>query len=108
MSKVLVIGAGGVGSVAVHKMAQLPEVFSSITLASRRLSSCEKVARSVKERFGVSVETGEVDADEVAQTVRLIERVKPDPSRAISPACLNLSWYSHCQRYSNFASSLGS
>jgi saccharopine dehydrogenase (NAD+, L-lysine-forming) len=59
-------------------MAQLPEVFSSITLASRRLSSCEKVARSVKERFGISVETAEVDADEVAQTVRLIERVKPD------------------------------
>ena len=44
MSKVLVIGAGGVGSVAVHKMAQLPEVFSSITLASRRISSCEKIA----------------------------------------------------------------
>ena len=78
MSKVLVIGAGGVGSVAVHKMAQLPEVFSSITLASRRLSSCEKVARSVEERFRVRVETAEVDADEVAQTVRLIERVKPD------------------------------
>jgi D-arabinose 1-dehydrogenase-like Zn-dependent alcohol dehydrogenase len=34
MSRVLVIGAGGVSSVAVHKMAQLPDIFSHITLAS--------------------------------------------------------------------------
>ncbi len=78
MSKVLVIGAGGVGSVAVHKMAQLPEVFSSIALASRRISSCDKIAHSVEERLGVKIETAEVDADEVGQTVRLLERVKPD------------------------------
>ena len=78
MSRVLVIGAGGVGSVAVHKMAQLPEVFSSITLASRRISSCEKIADSVKQRFGVKIETAGVDADEVGQTVRLLEQVKPD------------------------------
>jgi saccharopine dehydrogenase (NAD+, L-lysine-forming) len=78
MSKVLVIGAGGVGSVAVHKMAQLPEVFSSITLASRRISSCEKIADSVKQRFGVKIETAEVDADEVGQTVRLLEQIEPD------------------------------
>jgi len=78
MSKVLVIGAGGVGSVAVHKMAQLPEVFSSITLASRRISSCHQVAESVQRRFGVKVQTEEVDADEVEQTIRLIEKIKPD------------------------------
>lgn len=78
MSKVLVIGAGGVGSVAIHKMAQLPEVFSSVTLASRRISSCEKIADSVKQRFGVKIETAEVDADEVGQTVHLLEQVKPD------------------------------
>ena len=78
MSKVLVIGAGGVGSVAVHKMAQLPEVFSSITLASRRESSCLEIAKSVKERLGVEINTAEVDADEVDQTVRLLEQVKPD------------------------------
>jgi len=59
-------------------MAQLPEVFSSITLASRRLPACEKVAKSVMDRFGVKVETAQVDADYVEQTIRLIERVKPD------------------------------
>ena len=72
MSKVLVVGAGGVGSVAVHKMAQLPEVFSSISLASRKVSSCEKIADSVKDRFGVSIETAEVDADEVLRPLRVL------------------------------------
>jgi len=35
MGKVLVIGAGGVGTVVIHKMASLPEVFGEIMLASR-------------------------------------------------------------------------
>ena len=30
MAKVLIIGAGGVSGVVVHKCAQLPEVFSEI------------------------------------------------------------------------------
>ena len=76
MTNVLVIGAGGVGSVAVHKMASLPEVFSSITLASRRISSCEKIAKSVNERFGVQIESFEVDADDVEQVVSLLNRGK--------------------------------
>ncbi|MCX8498252.1 MAG: saccharopine dehydrogenase NADP-binding domain-containing protein, partial [Caulobacteraceae bacterium] len=48
MSKVLVIGAGGVGSVAVHKMAMSAEIFSHITLASRTKSKCDDIAASVK------------------------------------------------------------
>ena len=47
MSKVLVIGAGGVGSVAVHKMAMNPEIFPDITLASRRKFKCDAIAESV-------------------------------------------------------------
>ena len=78
MSKVLVIGAGGVGSVAVHKMAMLPKVFSGIHLASRTVSKCEAIAASVKERTGVDVSTYAVDADNVPQTVALIERVQPE------------------------------
>ena len=78
MSKVLIIGAGGVGSVAVHKCAQVPEVFTEIHLASRTKSKCDAVAKSVKERTGVDVATYAVDADNVAETVRLINQVKPD------------------------------
>ena len=49
MTKILVIGAGGVGSVAVHKMAMLPEVFSDITLASRREFKCTDIATSERQ-----------------------------------------------------------
>lgn len=77
MSKVLVIGAGGVGSVAVHKMAMNSDVFSQITLASRRRAKCEAIAASVERRTGVNIETAELDADDVSATVALIERVKP-------------------------------
>ncbi len=74
MSKILVIGAGGVGSVAVHKMAKWPEIFSEITLASRRVAKCDAIATSVKSRTGVSIITAELDADNVEATTRLIEK----------------------------------
>ena len=78
MSHVLIIGAGGVGSVVAHKCAQVPEVFSRITLASRTLAKCEAIAASVKERTGVTIATEALDADNVAATVALMERIKPD------------------------------
>jgi saccharopine dehydrogenase (NAD+, L-lysine-forming) len=78
MSKVLIIGAGGVGSVAVHKCAQVPEVFTEIHLASRTKAKCDAIAASVLERTGVTVPTYAVDADNVAETVALINRIKPD------------------------------
>ncbi|MEM9237370.1 MAG: saccharopine dehydrogenase NADP-binding domain-containing protein, partial [Verrucomicrobiota bacterium] len=52
MHKVLIIGAGGVGSVVAHKCAMLPKVFGEITLASRTISKCEAIAASVKLRTG--------------------------------------------------------
>lgn len=78
MSHVLIIGAGGVGSVVAHKCAQVPEVFSRITLASRTLAKCEAIAASVKERTGASIATEMLDADDTAATVALLERIKPD------------------------------
>ena len=78
MSGVLVIGAGGVGSVAVHKMAMNPGIFSRITLASRRLEKCDAVAASVKQRTGVNIATRALDADDVAATTALIAAVKPE------------------------------
>lgn len=78
MSKVLVIGAGGVGSVAVHKMAMNSDIFSDITLASRRVAKCDAIAESVKQRTGVTIRTAQVDADDVEATAALIEQVKPE------------------------------
>jgi len=77
VSKVLVIGAGGVGSVAVHKMAMSPDIFSDITLASRTLSKCNAIAESVKERTGVAIRTRQIDADDVAATTALIKDMEP-------------------------------
>jgi saccharopine dehydrogenase (NAD+, L-lysine-forming) len=75
VSKVLVIGAGGVGSVAVHKMAMNPDIFPSVTLASRRKFKCDAVAESVKARTGAAIDTAQVDADNVEETAALIREV---------------------------------
>lgn len=77
MAKVLVIGAGGVGSVAVHKMAMNPDIFSEVVLASRTLSKCEAIAASVKQRTGRDVATYALDADDVAATTALLNELKP-------------------------------
>jgi saccharopine dehydrogenase (NAD+, L-lysine forming) len=75
--RVLIIGAGGVGGVVVHKAAQVPEVFGDITLASRTLARCENIRRQVREMRGRDINIAKVDADDVAQTVKLIRQVKP-------------------------------
>lgn len=75
MGKVLVIGAGGVGTVVIHKMAGLPEVFTEIMLASRTKSKCDDIAAQVGKG---RVKTAKVDADNVPELVELINSFKPD------------------------------
>jgi saccharopine dehydrogenase (NAD+, L-lysine-forming) len=58
-------------------MAMNPDIFSDITLASRRVAKCDAIAESVKARTGVIVKTAEVDADDVDATAALIEKVQP-------------------------------
>ncbi len=77
MTKVLQIGAGGVGTVVAHKLAMSP-VFSDIMLASRTLSKCDAIATAVKDKTGVEITTATVDADNVAETVELIKSFGPD------------------------------
>jgi len=73
VSKVLIIGAGGVGGVVTHKCAQVPEVFSEIVLASRNEAKCKRIAAQIER----PIETAQVDADNVHELVTLIRRVKP-------------------------------
>ena len=77
MSRVLVIGAGGVGSVAVHKMAMNADIFSDIHLASRTVGKCDAIAASVKARTGIDVATYGIDAEDIPALTRLIERIGP-------------------------------
>ena len=74
MSRVLIIGAGGVGRVVAHKCAQLPELFGDIWLASRTRSKCERIAQEIG---GNRVSTAQVDADKVPELVALIRRIEP-------------------------------
>ena len=78
MSKVLIIGAGGVGGVVAHKCAQASDVFRHITLASRTLSKCEAIRDQVKELQGQTIDVAQVDADDVAQTRELLRKTRPD------------------------------
>lgn len=73
MSTVLIIGAGGVGQVVTHKCSQLPEVFSRIILASRNEEKCKKIATQINS----SIETAQVDADNVPELVALINNLQP-------------------------------
>lgn len=75
MAKVLIIGAGGVGTVVAHKCAQNPQVFTEIVLASRTRSKCEAIARAIGSD---NITTDSVDADSVPQLVELFKRHNPD------------------------------
>ncbi len=74
MSKVLIIGAGGVGGVVTHKCAQLPEVFSEIVLASRNEDKCKAIAAQLSR----PIRTAKVDADNVPELTALLNQEKPD------------------------------
>ena len=78
MGKVLIIGAGGVGTVVANKVAQNKDVFTDIMLASRTKSKCDAIAEDVKQRTGVMIRTAQVDADNVAELVRLMNEFKPE------------------------------
>ncbi|CEA15990.1 MAG TPA: saccharopine dehydrogenase family protein [Fermentimonas caenicola] len=78
MGKVLIIGAGGVGTVVANKVAQNSNVFTDIMLASRTKSKCDDIAESVKERTGITIKTARVDADNVPELVALMNEFKPE------------------------------
>ncbi|MEY4934004.1 MAG: hypothetical protein RIS64_363 [Bacteroidota bacterium] len=77
MSKILIIGAGGVGQVVAHKCAQHPSVFSEIMLASRTKSKCDKIAAGIEAKYGVPIKTAKIDAEDVPALTRLMKRFKP-------------------------------
>ena len=98
MSKVLVIGAGGVSSVAVHKMGMNPGIFSEVHLASRTRAKCDAIAESVKARTGQVVHTYAIDAEDVPALSALIAQIAPKlvvnlalpyQDLTIMEACLN-------------------
>ncbi|ABK82923.1 saccharopine dehydrogenase family protein [Campylobacter fetus] len=78
MSHILIIGAGGVSQAATVKCAMNSEIFTKITLASRTKSKCDKIAKFIKDRLNVTVNTAQIDADDTNAVVNLIKDIKAD------------------------------
>ncbi len=78
MSRLLIIGCGGVASVAIAKCCQNSEVFSEICIASRTKSKCDAVAEKWRPTTKTQITTAEIDAMDVAALTKLINDYKPD------------------------------
>jgi saccharopine dehydrogenase (NAD+, L-lysine-forming) len=78
MSRVLVIGCGGVASVAIRKCCQHPEVFTELCIASRTKSKCDALAAALKDKTTTRITTAQVNADDVDQLISLIRAYKPE------------------------------
>jgi saccharopine dehydrogenase (NAD+, L-lysine-forming) len=77
MGKALIIGAGGVSNVVVHKCCQNSDVFEEICLASRTIEKCDTIVANLPETK-TKVSTAKVDADNTDEVISLIEKFKPD------------------------------
>ena len=75
MGRVLIIGAGGVATVAAHKVAQNTDVFNEIMIASRTKAKCDAIVKAIG---NPNIKTAKVDADSVEELVKLLSDYKPD------------------------------
>ena len=78
MSRLMIIGCGGVASVAIHKCCQNSEVFEEIMIASRTVSKCDALKEKLQPTTKTKITTAQVDADNVDDLVALMESYKPD------------------------------
>ncbi len=75
MARVLIIGAGGVGTVVAHKVAQNSHIFTDIMIASRTVSKCDAIVKAIG---NPAIQTAAVDADSVEQLRALFQEFKPE------------------------------
>ena len=78
MGKALIIGAGGVAGVVIHKCCQNPQVFEEICIASRTKAKCDAFRDKLQPTTKTKIQTAQVDADSVPDLVALIRRFEPD------------------------------
>ena len=71
----LIIGAGGVSRVVVHKCVQNADVFGKIVLASRSIGRCKEIRDELP---NAEIEIATVDADVTKQVIALIQDVNAD------------------------------
>ena len=78
MSRLMVIGCGGVASVAIHKCCQNSEAFEEICIASRTKSKCDALKEKLEGTTKTKIQTAQVDANNVDELIALIEKFNPD------------------------------
>ena len=78
MGRCMIIGCGGVASVAIHKCVQNDEVFDEIMIASRTKSKCDALKAKLDGTSKTKIQTAQVDADNVEELTALIKEFKPD------------------------------
>ncbi len=78
MGKAMIIGCGGVASVAIHKCCQNSEVFTELCLASRTKAKCDALRDKLAPTTATKIGTAQVDANNVAELTRLLEHERPD------------------------------
>lgn len=78
MSRVLVIGCGGVGQVAIQKCCQLDDVFTDLCIASRTVEKCNILKEKLAGKTKTNITTAKVDADNKEELVALIKSYQPD------------------------------
>lgn len=77
MSRLLVIGCGGVASVAVRKCCQNEAVFTELCIASRTKEKCDALKKELEGKTSVKITTARVDADRPAEISALIQEYRP-------------------------------
>ncbi len=78
MGRVLIIGCGGVASVAIQKCCQNSEVFEEICIASRTVSKCDALKAKIENTTKTKITTAQLDADNTDDIIALINEYKPD------------------------------
>lgn len=78
MSRLMIIGCGGVASVAIHKCCQNDEVFTELMIASRTLSKCEALKAELAPKTKTKITTAQIDADDREALTALIQSYRPD------------------------------
>ncbi len=78
MGKALIIGCGGVASVAAHKCAQNSDVFEELCIASRTKSKCDALKDKLAPHTKTKITTAQVNADNIDEVAALIRAVRPD------------------------------
>ncbi|MBQ3782450.1 MAG: saccharopine dehydrogenase family protein [Lachnospiraceae bacterium] len=78
MAKLMIIGCGGVASVAISKCCQNSDVFEEIMIASRTVSKCEAMKEKLQNTTKTVIKTAQIDADDVENLTKFIKDYAPD------------------------------